>query len=67
MTLRDWLDVSDLSCVMRIGHPLSRSLCGQSLTTGGGSKGAEPRFDTELSKVADDDTLPQPAFTNPAL
>jgi hypothetical protein len=62
-----FLDVSELSNVEPIGHPLARSLRQQSLTTAGASKGAWPPFDTELSKSIAEETKPQPAFAKPAL
>jgi hypothetical protein len=65
-TLRGWLELPELSCVGRIGHPLVRSLCQQSLMTLGGPKGAS-RFDQDLSKILAGEALPQPAFINTTL
>jgi hypothetical protein len=50
---------------MRIGHPLARSICQQSLTRASGVEGAELER-TELSKIAADEVLPQPAVINTA-
>jgi hypothetical protein len=91
-TFRGWFQLSELSNVERIGHPLARAICRQRLFAAGSIchichvsctsairsrgdfstvvdggqriKGCPARFDTELSRIAADETLPQPAFTN---
>jgi len=56
--------IRQLSGVGRIGHPLARSLCQQSLTTASRSKGLEPAWTPKLSKNLADETPPRPAFIN---
>jgi hypothetical protein len=65
-TLRGWLDVSPVSTVNAIGHPLARTL---SAVVDDGQRIQVIRawFNPELSKIVADEVLPQTASINPAL